>query len=128
MSTLTVQTISNGTVSTSSENVIRGSARAWVNFNGTSAAIGLNMTIRSSYNVSSVVRNGTGTYTINFTNAFANADYCCTATTGAANSASVNLAIGFVNAGYLAGSVQLLAEQSAGVDTASPIMCVVAHG
>jgi hypothetical protein len=51
MSTLVAQTISNGTVSTSSANVIQGSAKAWVNFNGT------------------------GQYTVNFTNAFADTNY-----------------------------------------------------
>jgi hypothetical protein len=69
MSTLTVQTISNGTISTSSANVING-AKAWVNFNGTGT-----VAIRASYNVSSITDNGTGDYTINFTNAFADANY-----------------------------------------------------
>ena len=70
MSTLVAQTISNGTVSTSSANVIQGSAKAWVNFNGISGA-----SIRASYNVSSVTRTATGKYTINFTNAFADTNY-----------------------------------------------------
>ena len=73
MSTLTVQTISNGTVSTSSANVIQGSAKAWVNFNGTGT-----VAIRASYNVSSITDNGTGDYTINFTNALVDANYCVT--------------------------------------------------
>jgi hypothetical protein len=79
MSTLVAQTISNGTVSTSSANVIQGSAKAWVNFNGTGG------TIRASYNVSSITVNGTGDYTVNFTNAFADANYaftCGTTQTG----------------------------------------------
>jgi hypothetical protein len=70
MSTLVAQTISNGTVSTSSANVIQGSAKAWVNFNGTGT-----VAIRASYNVSSITDNGTGDYTINFTNALADANY-----------------------------------------------------
>lgn len=70
MSTLVAQTISNGTVSTSSANVIQGSAKAWVNFDGTGT-----VAIRASYNVSSITDNGTGDYTINFTNAFADANY-----------------------------------------------------
>jgi hypothetical protein len=70
MSTLVAQTISNGTVSTSSANVIQGSAKAWVNFNGTGT-----VAIRASYNVSSITDNGTGNYTINFTNALADANY-----------------------------------------------------
>jgi hypothetical protein len=39
-------------------------AKAWVNFNGT-GTIGTNQTIRSSFNVSSVTKNGTGEYTVN---------------------------------------------------------------
>ena len=70
MSTLVAQTISNGTVSTSSENVIQGSAKAWVNFNGTGT-----VAIRASYNVSSITDNGAGDYTINFTNAMPDANY-----------------------------------------------------
>jgi hypothetical protein len=70
MSTLVAQTISNGTVSTSSANVIQGSAKAWVNFNGTGT-----VAIRASYNVSSITDNGTGDYTVNFTNALTDANY-----------------------------------------------------
>jgi len=62
MSTLVTQNISNGTVSTSSQNVIQGSAKAWVLWNGSS--------IDSSYNVSSITNPATGTYTVNFTTAF----------------------------------------------------------
>jgi hypothetical protein len=69
MSTLVAQTISNGSVSTSSANVIQGSAKAWVCFNGT------NGSIKASYNVSSVTRNTTGDYTLNFTNALIDANY-----------------------------------------------------
>ena len=76
MSTLVAQTISNGTVSTSSANVIQGSAKAWVNFNGTGT-----VAIRGSYNVSSITDNGTGDYTVNFTNALADANYAFLATT-----------------------------------------------
>jgi hypothetical protein len=45
--------------------------RAWVNFNGTGT-----VAIRASFNVSSITDNGTGTYTVNFTTAFADANYC----------------------------------------------------
>lgn len=48
--------------------------KAWVNFNGT-GTIGSNQTIRSSYNVSSVLKNATGDYTINFTTPMADANY-----------------------------------------------------
>jgi len=63
MSTLVAQTISNGINSTSITNLVRGPCVAWVNFNG--VVVG----IRGSYNVSSVVRNTTGNFTLNLTNA-----------------------------------------------------------
>jgi hypothetical protein len=47
--------------------------RAWVNFNGTSSGT---ITPRASFNVTSVTKNGTGNYTITFTNALPDANYC----------------------------------------------------
>jgi hypothetical protein len=72
MSTLKVSTISNaaGSASTSSDNVINGSAKAWVNLDGT-GTVG----IRASYNVSSITDNGTGDYTVNFTTAMSDTNY-----------------------------------------------------
>lgn len=52
--------------------------RAWVNFNGNAASI------RASFNVSSVTRNTTGQYTVNFTNAMSDVNY---AICGVANQA-----------------------------------------
>ena len=49
--------------------------RAWVNFDGTTNVAG-NCTIRASANVSSVADNGTGNYTVNFTSAMPDANYC----------------------------------------------------
>ena len=45
--------------------------RAFVNFDGTTSP----GTIRTSFNVSSVTKNTTGDYTVNFTNAFSDANY-----------------------------------------------------
>jgi hypothetical protein len=73
--TLTISTLSDGTNSTSATNCIQGSAKAWVNFNGTGT-----VAIRASYNVSSITDNGTGDYTVNFTNAFADTNYAFVAT------------------------------------------------
>jgi hypothetical protein len=49
-----------------------GIAKAWVQFNGTSGA---SPVIRGSFNLSSVTRNGTGDYTLNFTTAMADINY-----------------------------------------------------
>lgn len=69
MSTLTVSNISNGSVTTTTANVVNGSAKAWAKFNGT------NGTINASYNVSSITVNGTGDFTVNFSNALTDANY-----------------------------------------------------
>jgi hypothetical protein len=45
-------------------------AKAWVNFNGTGT-----VAIRASFNVSSITDNGTGDYTVNYTNALTDANY-----------------------------------------------------
>jgi len=49
--------------------------RAWVNFNGTGT-----VAIRASGNVSSITDNGTGDYTVNFTTAMPDANYCVAGT------------------------------------------------
>lgn len=51
-------------------NEASGLCKAWVNFNGTGT-----VAIRDSYNVSSVVDNGTGNFTVNFTTAMPDANY-----------------------------------------------------
>lgn len=51
-------------------NGVTTNALVWVNFNGITTT-----SIRSSYNVSSVTRNGSGDYTVNFTAALSDANY-----------------------------------------------------
>jgi len=51
------------------------SPKAWIRFNGTGTPA-----IVSSYNVTSITDNGTGDYTITFTTAFSNTNYCLIAT------------------------------------------------
>jgi hypothetical protein len=72
MSTAKFDTLSNldGTLTIPVSTVAQGTARAWVNFNGTGTPA-----IRASFNVSSITRNGTGDYTVNFTTALPDADY-----------------------------------------------------
>lgn len=71
--TLTISTLSDGTNSTSATNPIRGSAKAWVNFDG--GNLNTAGTINGSFNVSSITVNGTGLYTVNFTTAMPNTNY-----------------------------------------------------
>lgn len=72
MSTVRTNTLSNaaGSASVPVDTVISGSAKAWVNFNGTGT-----VAIRAAFNVSSITDNGTGDYTVNFTTAMTDANY-----------------------------------------------------
>jgi hypothetical protein len=81
MSTLRVNNLTNqandGGIDFAVQPVIDGLAKAWVNFNGTST-----VAIRASYNVSSITDNGTGNYTVNFTNAMPDANFSAVTTSG----------------------------------------------
>jgi len=72
MSTLKLDTLSNkaGTASVPSDTIVSGTAKAWVNFDGTGT-----VAIRRAFNVSSITDNGAGAYTVNFTTAMADANY-----------------------------------------------------
>lgn len=74
--------ISDGTSWTSAANPQY--LKAWVNFDSAGS-------IRGSFNVSTVTRNGTGDYTINFTNALADTNYCVTGTSGSAGNFPASL-------------------------------------
>lgn len=52
-------------------------AKMWINFNGTGT-----VSIRDSFNVDSITDNGTGDYTITFTDAMPNNNYCVVASSG----------------------------------------------
>jgi hypothetical protein len=74
---LTISTLNNDTGVLATQNGMTGIAKAWVNFDGTVST----PTIRGSFNVGSITKNGTGDYTVNFTTAMPNANYsvCMTA-------------------------------------------------
>jgi hypothetical protein len=83
MSTLRLTTLSNqgGTASVPSDTVINGTAKAWVNFNGTGT-----VAIRAAFNVSSITDLGTGIYIVNFTTAMPDANYSVATKAGNINS------------------------------------------
>lgn len=77
MSTARFNTLQNaaGSKSVPVDTVVDGSAKAWVNFNGTGT-----VAIRAAFNVSSIADNGVGDYTVNFTTAMTDANYCMAGT------------------------------------------------
>lgn len=60
-----------------SQGIVTGTAKAWVNFNGTGT-----IAINKSYNVSSLVDNATGQYTVNYSSAMTDANSCVQITGG----------------------------------------------
>lgn len=72
MSTIEVANYANedGSKSVGADYVIDGSAKAWVNFNGTGT-----IAARDSLNVSSLTDNGTGSYTASLTSNMGNVNY-----------------------------------------------------
>ena len=58
--------------------VVNGSAKAWVNFNGTASGA----TARDSFNNSSMTDSSTGNHSVNFSNNFSNANYASVAALG----------------------------------------------
>ena len=66
---------------------INYSCRAWVNFNGTTATPS---TIRGSGNVTSVTKNATGDYTVNFTTAMTDVNYAVNITSSIQGTTSTN--------------------------------------
>ena len=75
MSTLKVNTIQNtsGGSSSTPEQMEQGRAKAWVHMSAISGSI-----IRDSFGISSIADNGTGSYTVNFSTAFANESHAMT--------------------------------------------------
>ncbi len=89
--TIAADTLTHSTAgSLTTDYVVNGSAKAWVNLNGDTAAV------RDSNNVASVTDNGTGDYTTNLSGSMSDTNYgvsgaCCAA--GSVNSAANALQI-----------------------------------
>ena len=76
--------------------VFNGSAKAWINFNGTGT-----IATRDSYNVGSITDNTTGTYTVNYTSSFSDADYSPTTGAGGSGYTDRLLTLSVLEAGSL---------------------------
>lgn len=69
--TIAADTLTHSTAGSIATNyVVEGSAKAWVNFNGSGT-----LAVRDSFNIASVTDGGTGNFTPNFSNAFDNTNY-----------------------------------------------------
>ena len=95
MSTIKTTTLSTqGGSTVPVDTVVNGTAKAWVNFNGTGV-----VAIRRAFNVSSITDSGTGNYTVNFTTAMVDANYLPTFSSLSWTTAGV-----YLNASYITAS------------------------
>ena len=69
--------------STAMSTINQGTAKAWVNFNGSGT-----IATRDSFNVGSITDNGTGDYTINISSAMSNVNYSALSGANAESSAT----------------------------------------
>lgn len=106
MSTLRVTTLQN------LSGVEVYTAKAWVNFNGTGT-----VAIRAQGNVSSITDNGSGDYTVNFTNALADANYAFLGTAqGQGLNGTTSITVEqYVSAAPTASAVRFFTKQSSAV-------------
>ena len=114
--TLLTDTINASSGVLATQNGMTGIAKAWVNFDGTTATPS---TINNSFNVASITKTGTGTYTINFTTAMPNANYSIA---GMVNADSRTVSIGSLATS--SASIRVSNTSAALVDLS--IVCVVA--
>jgi hypothetical protein len=83
--------------------VAQGTARAWVNFNGTGT-----VAIRAAFNVSSITDVGTGQYTVNFTTAMTDVNYATLVT----SSVNANTADSAMNSNFVTTTSVLVASMT----------------
>ncbi len=91
--------------------------KAWINMTGTGT-----VAINDSFNVSSIVDNGTGNYAINFTTSFANTNYV--ASGASANTSQPHVVFGYTSVSQL--QVLVTNTSNALADTAT--LTISAHG
>jgi hypothetical protein len=123
MSTLKLDTIASrdGTESTDVTNVINGSAKAWVTYNGATN------TINGSFNVDSVTDNASGDFSLNFTSgALADGNYAYTSS--GRNASAPNTVVGHHNTVVKTSSAfRIYALVGTGTPTDFQDICVVIH-
>ena len=97
-------------------------SKAWVNFNGTGT-----VAIRSSYNVSSITDNGTGDYSVVFSTAMSDANYCANVSSGdKANVYGIPIFDGVSN--YTASLCRFLTQHPDDSAWDNPIVCASFFG
>ena len=88
--TLKADTLTHSTAGSLATNfVVEGSAKVWINFNGTGT-----IATRDSFNVTSITDGGTGLYTVTIANNMNNDDYSTTGAAGEEDDSGGNRSLG----------------------------------
>ena len=117
----TFTALSDGTDTVETGYVVNGSAKAWVNLNGTGT-----IAIRDSLNVASLTDGGVGVYTANFTNSMGNTNYMANVSAAIpANTVQTDL-VSLTASGAAFGVINGTASAVARADTT--VLCASTHG
>tara|TARA_A100001515_G_scaffold58043_1_gene45850 strand:- start:874 stop:1302 length:429 start_codon:yes stop_codon:yes gene_type:complete len=102
------------------QNLVQGIAKVWSNQT--------NGTANDSYNSSGITDNGTGDFSVNFSNAMSSANYSSTLGGSDANSNATVIVATNNNAGYATGSINyFVVSDDSGATDVGPTSCTV-HG
>jgi len=105
-SNITVDTLTKGSTTLNTDEIVDTNSnqicKAWVSFVGTGT-----VSIRDSYNVTSITDRGTGKYTVNLTTAMSNANYAVVATAQKGTTDDGYIMGGVGSNGYTSSAIQL---------------------
>lgn len=117
--TIVADTLTHSTAGSIATNyVVEGSAKAWINFDGTGT-----IASRDSLNVSSLSDDGTGIYSTVFTNAMNNDDYAMSGASGGNEGRMIS-----PKGTYTTTTVQFYSNDHNGTAADNSIICINAHG
>lgn len=100
----------------------QSAAKAWANLNGTGV-----VALRDSFNVSSLVDNTTGDYTINFTSNFTSGNYSVGAIAARGATAGANITASGQTDGFNANSFDITCQQGGTIYDGEYVTCNI-HG
>ena len=126
--TIKADTLTHSTAGSLATNyVVNGSAKAWVNFDGSASGAAS----ADSFNESSMTDNGTGDHTFTMSNAMSNANYSSNVT-GSNKSGAANHGMTMINKSQAAPTTTALRVRGANLaDNSSQdleIICIAIHG
>ena len=101
----------------------QSAAKAWVNFNGTGT-----IAIRDDFNVSTLGDNGTGDYTVNFSNNMSNADYSGQIAGALTDTGHTSSSTPFSCRSFTASSMRAIGAGTSNQGLDMIRMCVAVHG